>query len=192
MGYNKNMLFDKVYVINMDKRTDRLEKISQELAGLGIAFERFPSVYDKDPISSCRKSHLGVISKAKVEGLNSVLILEDDAMFLDNFNENLESVSKELPENWDMLYLGAQVISRELFSPRLSRSIDSRSLQAYIVKSSIYDRLINITWQGHVDYGFSILHPEINAYVCTPALVKAHPGYSDLRQAEVDDLHIFK
>lgn len=39
-----NNLYDKVFVINLDSATDRLEKISSQLEMAGIEFERFPAV----------------------------------------------------------------------------------------------------------------------------------------------------
>ncbi len=34
------------------------------------------------------------------------LILEDDVIFCDDFNEKLESYMKQLPEDWDMFFIG--------------------------------------------------------------------------------------
>lgn len=39
-----NQFFDKVFVINLDRRPDRLQTISAKLSQLGIDFERFPAV----------------------------------------------------------------------------------------------------------------------------------------------------
>jgi len=80
-----NEFFDKVVVINLDRRTDRMETLDAQLKELGIEYERFSAVdavaEGIDPIQACRQSHIQVLEQS--EGLT--LILEDDALFMENF-----------------------------------------------------------------------------------------------------------
>ena len=39
-----NDYFDAVYVINLDRRTDRMERLDTQLKNLGIEYERFSAV----------------------------------------------------------------------------------------------------------------------------------------------------
>jgi GR25 family glycosyltransferase involved in LPS biosynthesis len=186
-----NEMFDRVVVINLDRRPDRLSKITKQLDGLGIAFDRFSAVEDGNAIESCKKSHQAVLSKAREDGLGSILILEDDALFGDNFLSEFEKMRGELPDNWDMLYLGGTIMNKELYSDRLIRSIRTLSLHAYAVNSKAFDILIKDS-TGHIDWTYAFLHTQIKAYVCSPALIKTYPSYSDIRLKDVDDTHIFK
>lgn len=186
-----NEVFDRVVVINLDRRPDRLEKIAKQLNGLGIDFERFSAVDNGEPIESCKNSHRAVLSKARADGLGSILILEDDALFGEDFLSEFQKMRRELPNSWDMLYLGGTIMNREPYSDMLIRSKRTLSLHAYAVNSKVFDLLLSVDSNNHIDWIYTFLHSQIEAYVCSPALVKAYPSYSDIRLKEVDDLHIF-
>ena len=91
--------FDKVFLINLDKRKDRLDRCNEifEKNGVLDLVERFPGIipdpsedipYTKDtekikvPLYGCLLSHINIIKKAKSEGLKSILVLEDDVEFI--------------------------------------------------------------------------------------------------------------
>ena len=60
-----NDYFSKVILINLDRREDRLEKISTQLDNLGITFERFSAIDGKElgisPITAGTMSHQKVL-----------------------------------------------------------------------------------------------------------------------------------
>ncbi len=60
-----NDYFSKVILINLDRREDRLEKISTQLDNLGITFERFSAIDGKElginPIAAGTMSHQKVL-----------------------------------------------------------------------------------------------------------------------------------
>ena len=187
-----NEYFDKVVVINLDKRTDRLEKISKQLDELGITFERFSAIdgTGKNPMLANRDSHLQVWR----ENLGKkVLVLEDDAYFIDDFQERLDQVIQTLPENWDVFYLGALLDKRTGKVIKVNndwyRQIVSTGTQAYCVHPDIMQYCIDRLeiYDGYIDVGLRILAEDMNAYITQPNLVTQYPGYSDLRLKEVSD-----
>jgi len=103
-----NDYFDSVVVINLDRREDRLEKISTQLDNLGITFERFSAIDGKElgisPITAGTMSHQKVL-EANPE--SRILVLEDDAEFVDGFNEKFAEAIEHLPNDTDIFYLGA-------------------------------------------------------------------------------------
>ena len=78
-----NDYFDKVAVINLDRRTDRMERLGAQLDELGIEYERFSAVDGKEldisPIKAGTMSHQKLLSQNYEK---RVLVLEDDALFL--------------------------------------------------------------------------------------------------------------
>ena len=128
---NKN--FDKVYIITLKKSTDRQDRFKDILAGLN--YEIFWGVngyelsldelYDENIYSSditknrnitksdltfgeigCALSHLKIYQEIIDNNYKKVLILEDDIFVKVENSEKFISVFSELPDDWDLLYLG--------------------------------------------------------------------------------------
>ena len=187
-----NEYFDKVLVINLDKRTDRLEKISKQLDELGIVFERFSAIdgTGKNPMLANRDSHVEVWKQNLGK---KVLILEDDAYFVEGFQERFDEVIQTLPENWDVFYLGVLLDKKTGKVIKVNndwyRQIVSTGTQAYCLHPDMmqyFTDRIEI-YDGYVDVGLRILAEDTNAYITQPNLVTQYAGYSDLRLKEVSD-----
>jgi GR25 family glycosyltransferase involved in LPS biosynthesis len=187
-----NEYFDKVVVINLDKRTDRLEKISKQLDELGIVFERFSAIdgTGNNPIIAGRDSHVEVWKQNLGK---KVLILEDDAYFVEGFQERFDEVIQTLPENWDVFYLGVLLDKMTGKVIKVNndwyRQIVSTGTQAYCLHPDMmqyFTDRIEI-YDGFIDVGLRILAEDTNAYITQPNLVTQYAGYSDLRLKEVSD-----
>lgn len=115
--------FDKVFLINLDRREDRLNRCKEifEKNRVSDLVERFPGIipdpsedipYTRDtekikvPLYGCLLSHINIIKKAKAEGLKSILVLEDDVEFI-----NIEAIDKSVDQlstrYWSLFYLGS-------------------------------------------------------------------------------------
>ena len=121
-----NNYVDNVYLINMDKDIDRLKKVTKECDKVNIKFERFPGIkvldlsqnildkyvpeeiqkYGSDGMIGCGLSHLFIWQDAIKKNYKNILVLEDDVKFTYDFNKYLTNIMKELPDDYDILYLG--------------------------------------------------------------------------------------
>jgi GR25 family glycosyltransferase involved in LPS biosynthesis len=134
-------------------------------------------------------SHIEVMKQ--VTGLT--LILEDDAFFVDDFNERFEQVMPSLPSNWDIFYLGALVDKKTgkliPVNNHWHKQVISTGTQAYCVNPEKLDYFIEEQTKSdlHVDVCFRVLAEHTNAYIAQPNLVTQFPSYSDLRMMEVND-----
>ncbi|CAG8519229.1 4265_t:CDS:1 [Diversispora eburnea] len=112
--------FDHIYVINLDYRTDRKEKMQMIANYHNLDFDFFSAV-SKDDIKTlnkypssltprhkaCYVSHYRVYESIITHGYNSSLILEDDIdLEIDVKRIVEEEVLPFLPENWELLYIG--------------------------------------------------------------------------------------
>ena len=104
-----NNYFEKIYYLNLERRPDRNKECIDELTKYGILAERFNAIDAKElnlkPWMGCLLSNLEIIKTAKERGFKNILILEDDVIFNDNFDDLFNSYINQVPNNWDMLYL---------------------------------------------------------------------------------------
>jgi GR25 family glycosyltransferase involved in LPS biosynthesis len=189
-----NEFFDKVVVINLDRRTDRMEQLVPQLEELEIQYERHSAVDAKElgisPIIAGTMSHVEVWKKYKGQ---KVLVLEDDALFVDNFNEKFEEVMQTLPQDWDIFYLGALIAKTtgkvKPVNQHWVAQIVSTGTQAYCLLPGKMDYFINKIdgYEWYIDIGLRLESVDNNCYIAQPNLVTQFPSYSDLRLEEVND-----
>ena len=95
----------KVKIINLERRLDRWKSILPQLAAFGITeFERF------NAIEGGFRGFNHSVSQA-LHGEREILILEDDCIFHGNIDDLIRA-KEYLPNDWDCLYLGANVRSQ--------------------------------------------------------------------------------
>jgi len=98
-------VFERAYVINRDQDVDRMRLAEQRLAAVGIPFERFSAKQFTEPANhrwlgtrGTNASHLGAVESAKRENLSNVLIMEDDVIFREDFNDHWPRIAPALGE----------------------------------------------------------------------------------------------
>lgn len=192
-----NDYFDKVVVINLDRRPDRMERLGAQLDELGIQYERFSAVdgraLDINPIIAGTMSHVAVWKKYRGK---KVLVLEDDALFCENFNEKFAEYILKLPDNWDIFYLGVCLPKHtgklEPFGNDLwQKQIFSTGAQAYCLNPNKIDYFIRKIdgYEWYIDIGLRLENVDNLCVVAVPNLVTQFPSYSDLRGMDVDDFN---
>jgi GR25 family glycosyltransferase involved in LPS biosynthesis len=115
----------ETWVINMDKCTDRLERIVRRLSDADVKFNRFSACLPNDPAlvgksfgtpgqMACALSHYKIWRDCYDRGLNRVMILEDDVIFRIGWRELLNAqlveldatnVGKLTDQCWQMLHI---------------------------------------------------------------------------------------
>lgn len=120
-----NTLVDKVYVINLDKDQERLQRIDTTLRRQGIAYERLSAtlgsqvksdarltsscnLFCTDGIKGCAISHHRAWEDMVNNGYSRVLVFEDDALVPDNFDKRVRDVMYKLPDDADIVFLGCR------------------------------------------------------------------------------------
>jgi len=201
-GFN---FFDKIFYINLDKRTDRLEACKGELNKVGVIAERQPGIiyegFENKYRNACvgnSLAHAQCLIKSK--GFNNVLIFEDDIEWLLNPQEVLENLNQfliELPEDWDMFYLGINMDMYEAYriSDHVAKITGGFSTHAYCVRSNLFDLLIDINSDktiihNDVAYANDVI-PNHNVYVPIPLLAGQRKDFSDIQGGIMDSNPVF-
>lgn len=130
--------FDKIYIINLATRIDRLLEVNEELEKIGVDIshpkiqvfkatkpidgEGWPTIGTK----GCFQSHLAVLTDALKNQYERILILEDDVNFIDDFNNKLDGALTQLKNtSWDIFYGGYRVPDESNLLPLLQSANDA-------------------------------------------------------------------
>lgn len=186
-----NDFFDRIVLINLDRRGDRLEKFTEQAQAVGLTFERFSAIDARasqmTPQQACAASHREVVTQAKADGIRRLFIFEDDAIFSNNFPQECEEVLANLPEDWQMLYLGSWPHSIIPINERVARTDGTICTHAFGFPASTFDLVIEASLgPTPIDNELSIRHGSIRTYMAHPAIVTQRPDFSDIRNHLVD------
>lgn len=210
---NLNEYFDKIYCINLDRRTDRWDECEKIFYKHNLEVERFSAVdgntdnyglgYPYDNELAGAISHLNVIKKAKELNLKNVLILEDDVDFHENLTDLFNDYVKQLPQNWEcFLFGGNHVGGRNQVTNNICKIYRSYALHAYALNEKSFDHIINymehkinkVIKEGNsiiktsvaADFFMADTQQVLNWYCFTPHLAWQRTGFSDIQKAIMD------
>lgn len=200
--------FKNIFCINLDSRRDRWEASQKEFAKHGIEGVRCWRALDGKKIKysgkllpgeiGILKSLKSLIKYAKDLRLKSVVVLEDDVVFHESFKTFFPAFLRQLPEDWQMLYLGGNnwcfpgVAKLNKYSSitRLKKTV---AMHAVVIRNTAYDKILEVLEkeEKQSDLAIAELHEsEIVAYGFTPWLAFQRPDYSDIQNEKVDYSHL--
>lgn len=200
-----------IVVINLDQRKDRWQTIKSDLEKVGLTkYERFSAICPTELIKTrpkylapkrilkyrigclgCLLSHYYVIKKAKEDGLDAIMILEDDAGF--NHPEPLKLIQEaidQLDGKFDMLYLSGTHMKPCIPNTKNTVRIQKTyATNAYIIKSSMFDFLL--ARLPHVDDEIDVFYtkevqPRFRCFCIKPHVTFQRPGFSDIQNTKVN------
>lgn len=119
-------MFPPVYIINLDKDVERMEKIHKECLKQNIEYKKISAIYGKYlteqeikqntsmicnnictlPSIGCGLSHIKTWNQIYEDGHEMAIILEDDSIFLKDIKQKFEKYRKQFPIDWELIYLG--------------------------------------------------------------------------------------
>jgi len=154
--------YDKIYIINLEHRTDRKEAVIKQLEKEGMMNYEFVNAVNGTDSAilkkfkkirkngskigtpghlGCLLSHKKVLLKAKEDNVKQFMILEDDVILKDGFINRLNSIS--LPD-WECIYLSAPLEEKKLFFNGWAKHSKFCTTHAMIIKASIIDYLLDL------------------------------------------------
>ncbi|MGV3483796.1 MAG: glycosyltransferase family 25 protein [Planctomycetaceae bacterium] len=199
---------ERVFVINLARRTDRWEQFQRQLPSAWpfAAPERIDAI-DGSLVTcpatwrsgggawGCYRSHLKILETCLNERVDSAFILEDDAVCCDDFSTSAEAFLNHLPPDWSLAYLGGQHLEYRRAPPLkvndfVYRPFNVNRTHAWIIRgremmTHVYHHLLSHShWKSrhHIDHRLGELHKEHlpGIYVPHRWLVQQHEGASDI------------
>lgn len=188
-----NDFFDRVALINLDRRTDRLGQFVSQAISLGIDFVRYSAI-DAEACGitgqrACAASHRQVLADALADGVERLFIFEDDAGFDAEFNAKFSAIASRLPDDWQKFYLGSwphSIIDVQIAGIRKTHG--NILTHAYGAKREVFEDLIEASLDpvNPIDEAYSRIHHRIQTYMAHPSIVTQIPDFSNIRNHFVD------
>jgi len=186
--------FDQIYCLNVPHRTDRWKQASDEFIRVGIKPEKFSAVPASGPHQSFNASQQAMLRKFFESGKGTCLILEDDVVF-QNIGD-LGNALSELPENWEILYLGANIREERpvKYSGHLFHLKNAWTTHAIAYTRAAAEKIIAEFPNEHYMYdnwlGDNLRR--FNAFITAPMMAVQRPGRSDIWGHDVDYEYVWE
>lgn len=191
--------FDRIYVINLDRRPDRLTKCTVEFGNVGIKdVHRVSGIEDENPAIGCHLSHATCFADAIMNGCDRILIFEDDVEFFPNAYENMVNSFYDLPSNWDMFYLGGNLDVYKAYeiTPTIVRLEGIFSTHAYAIRRNLFQLLYDINCDRNIShndvYYAQNVHPDYLCYLAMPLIAGQREDYSDIQKQVMSSNKVFQ
>ena len=142
---NINNFFDEIYCINLPERTDKWKECEDEFKKHNLNVKKFDALKGS-PKNGLLGGEIGLIATnieilrdALKNNYDKILILEDDIIFNNDFNEKFESKIGDLPDDWESIHLGGN----NFFNKGLGKFKSINNDIDFIINGSTYKELDN-------------------------------------------------
>lgn len=191
-------MFDLIVCLNCPGAKERWGSSFKEFQKLGLkGVVRFEALSDIGPHQSFNKSINAILKGFSNDSAQTLLMLEDDVVFQNT--EALPAALQELPANWDIVYLGANLVQPGFEAPIPYSMHLRRITNAYTTHAIGFNKkCISFILQNFPDFSSVMfdnwlscnLH-RFNAFAITPMVAIQRSGFSQIWGREVDYSVIF-
>lgn len=136
---------------------------------------RRPNAYD------AWKCHKKMIRKAKDADARNLLMVEDDTVLEDDFDDIIDKVSpffSGLP--WDMIYFGSFHLNSAIeILPHVFKVNGSGGFHCVLIDADLFDVILDFPPFGPIDYMCGkYIQPNYNCYAIYPCIASQRDGFS--------------
>ena len=192
-----NEYFSRIFCINLARRPDRWRHVEEQCRRFNLRVERFEA-HDRvvhhgqvNGNAGCTASHRALLELAAHHRWPRVLILEDDFEIRhDDFNERFSAMISEVPDDWDMLYLGGGYAEPPQYrhSEHVIRINAMLTTSSYAVTTELARRMAPyISGVGPIDSLYGHYNRTANCFIVQPRLIVQYPNVSDLQEQYTDN-----
>ena len=178
--FQNNLMWDQIYLLNIPRLKERRDYMLNEFKNNNLKVNTHYGV-DKHDINeqflqnllkkgkitqdyfnksknskkgtlACLLTHVGLWEKLKESKYDHFLIFEDDCHILPNFSEKAHKYLQEVPDDWDMIWLGHGRLKGKKITPNVlvPENNPGEGLNAlhhcYMIKKSSVDKFLNFIY----------------------------------------------
>jgi hypothetical protein len=208
-------MFEKVFVISLDFRHDRLTTFLNQAKLFFPEIEIWKAVHGDtcqppdiwcagNGAWGCMRSHQSILEQCLNNGISSYLVFEDDAKFGPNFMDQMKTFYDDLPDDWQQIYLGGQLVHERSHPPlkiseNVYRPYNVNRTHCFAVSSlgmlPIYQHVSNLPYHNteHIDHHLGRWHenPESKVF-CPPKWIVGQMGCSSNISGKVEPTTFFR
>ena len=103
--------FSQIYLLNLEKRVDRLLKCCEIFEQYNIPYKRISAIEKENGAEGLKDTMMIVFEDAIKNNYQNILVFEDDVKFVESvelFNETMNKVIEQIPSNYHTCFLGCQ------------------------------------------------------------------------------------
>lgn len=222
-----NQFFDEIYCINLNRRVDKWESVNRRFQKLNIFVNRWSGIDGKDfsvyqdyqknkyekefsfinyPGSyAILQTYINLYEHIlKNTDYEKILIFEDDVLFHKDFEKRFQTAILNLPEIWDMWFLGASQYSYDDLTIIIDETTENfytanntEGLFAFAVKRKLIEEILLPSLKLKL-YAADTTHriftqnnDKYNIIVSYPFLCCHDFGFSDNYNCEIGELETY-
>jgi len=183
---------DKIYLVNLQSREDRLLESAELLEEYSIPYEVFPAIKDTQGARGLRDTMLLIFNEAIENNYENILVLEDDVSFVEppsTFHDTMNNATKQLPENYHLFYLGGQPTAgySHCHSANLLPAIKYFATHAVVYSKQGVKEILGRNMDFPIDnWLVDTIQTEGFCYAVNPILCSQRPSFSDIGGQPMD------
>jgi len=196
------------FVVNLERRPDRLEHIQKEMDYMGWEYELFKAV-DLNNHGGCTLSHTEIIKIAKERGYDSVMVIEDDCTFLPYSKDLINKIDTESDDFEFGIINLAPTLNRKVnrsqenplflditnLPPKLEHERGVFATNMIIYHSSVYDDVLELEkpeklgYYAIDDYIYQFILPLKQSYSPILPIAPQMSSWSDVSQGQYNNFY---
>jgi GR25 family glycosyltransferase involved in LPS biosynthesis len=155
-----NILIDKTYIISLDNSFERRDKLDIELKRINLINYEYILVKkdNEDTKRGCFNSHKELCKLGINNNYDRILILEDDAIFVENLSKIKDLLLKTFNyisnNDFNIFFLGHLPVKKlNKISDNIVSTSDSRFMHSYILSRNGMKEIYDLKYKNeHIDF----------------------------------------
>jgi GR25 family glycosyltransferase involved in LPS biosynthesis len=178
----------KAWVINLDHRPERFTNFQKE--NIPFPVERFSAMNLSCPKLACISSHIEIMKRFENDFIN--IIFEDDCIIVNPWDAFFHAL-KQLPADWDCLYLGAMLHkkiskhSANLFNLESGWCTHAIAYNGNRLAKHLINKTpshINLGWNNIDTYLARAVQPIFKCFLLNPMIAIQSENHSDITNSQ--------